>query len=215
MTDQAADDNFGSGTFAPRSWTEVVELIRAAPLAWIVSNGDGGFAATPLPLRPHLDEAGRLVRLDGHFARANPQVEALRKDPRALILFMGVGGYISPSWMADRTQAPTWTYASLQVEAELELYEDPARLRASLDDLVGANEAGRPKAWAIDEMGPRYHRLELGIIGFEARVLKVAGKFKLGQDERDDTFPEILAGLHDDGRGELAGWIAKFNPHRA
>jgi transcriptional regulator len=56
--------------------------------------------------------------------------------------------------MADRTQAPTWTYASLQVEVELGLYEDPARLRASLDDLVGANEAGRPNAWAIDEMGP-------------------------------------------------------------
>jgi hypothetical protein len=46
-------------------------------------------------------------------------------------------------------------------------------------------------------------------------VLKGGGKFKLGRDERDDTFPEILAGLHDDGRDELAGWIAGFNPDRA
>jgi transcriptional regulator len=215
MTADPGEHGFGSGIFAPRSWAEVVELIQAAPLAWVVSSGGAGFAATPLPLRPRTDDEGRLVRLDGHLARANPQVAALRQDPRVLILFMGVGGYISPSWMHDRTQAPTWTYASVQVQAELELFEDPDRLRASLDDLVGANEAGRPNAWAIDEMGARYERLGRGIIGFEARVLKVAAKFKLGQDERDDTFGEILTGLGDTGQDALAHWITRFNPHRA
>ena len=209
-----SDQGFGDGRFASRSWAEVVELIAAAPLAWIVSNGAMGFAATPLPLRARTDESGRLVRIDGHFARTNPQVEALRKDPQALILFMGVGGYISPSWMQDRTQAPTWTYASVQVRAEFELYEDPERLRASIEDLVTANEAGRPNAWAIDEMGPRYDRLSRGVVGFEARVLEVAAKFKLGQDEGDDTLSEILTGLAGEGEDELAQWISRFNSHR-
>jgi transcriptional regulator len=207
-------DELGQGRFAPRSWAEVNDLIARAPLAWIVSRGGERLAATPLPLRARLDAEGRLVRLDGHFARSNPQVNALREDPRALILFMGVGGYISPSWMDDRTQAPTWTYESLQIHAKLELFDDPSRLRASIDDLVDGNEAGRPNRWSVQEMGERYDRLAQAIVGFEARDLEINAKFKLGQDERDDVLEDILTGLAATGRDDLADAIGAANRHR-
>jgi predicted FMN-binding regulatory protein PaiB len=208
-------DRPGEGRFAPPSWTEVADLIARAPLAWVVSGSNGAMAATPLPLRARVDKAGRLVRLDGHLARSNPQVESLRRDPNALILFMGLNGYISPSWMNDRTQAPTWTYESLQVQAELELFDDPARLRASLEDLVGAQEAGRPGRWALDEMGGRFDRLSRSIIGFEARVAGVDAKFKLGQDERPDVLNDILVGLAATGLGDLADAVSAANRDRA
>jgi transcriptional regulator len=127
---------------------------------------------------------------------------------------MGVGGYISPSWMEDRTQAPTWTYESLQIHAQLELFNDPARLRASIENLVEGHEAGRPNRWSVDEMGGRYNRLSQAIVGFEARVLDINAKFKLGQDERDDVLQDILAGLTATGRHDLAEAIGGANKNR-
>lgn len=207
-------DELGQGRFAPRSWAEVTNLIARAPLAWIVSRAGDRMAATPLPLRARVDGEGKLVRLDGHFARSNPQLNALREDPRALILFMGMGGYISPSWMDDRTQAPTWTYESLRIHAQLELFDDPSRLRASINDLVDGAEAGRPNRWSVQEMGERYDRLSQAIVGFEARILGIDAKFKLGQDEREDVLEDILAGLAGAGCNDLATAISGANRHR-
>src|SRR5688572_15183923 len=74
-------------TFAPASEAQVIRLIEEHPLAWVVSHGSDTFAATPLPLRAVVNAQGNIERLVGHFARSNPQVQALRHDPRALILF--------------------------------------------------------------------------------------------------------------------------------
>lgn len=198
-----------AGAYAPRDWGEVSALIERHPLAWVVSAGAPHLAATPLPLRPILDDGGRVVRLAGHFARRNPQVEALRRAPEALILFTGPQGYVSPSWMQDRTQAPTWVYATAQFRTVLELFDDPARIRASLDDLIGAQEAGRPDAWSAEDMGARYERLAAGIVAFEAEVLEVNARFKLGQDEREDVFQDIVQGLHATGQADLAAWLRR------
>ena len=201
--------------YAPRDWSEVVSLVYDYPLAWIVSKANQTLQSTPLPLRPRVDDAGRIVRLDGHFARANPQVQALvagTQDPAALALFMGANGYVSPSWMSDRTQAPTWVYASAAFQVRLEIFDDPARIKASLEDLTRAHEGGRNKAWAMNEMGDRYARLARGVIGFEAEVLSVQAKFKLGQDEREDVFTDIVTGLAAEGRGALAATLRQPEP---
>src|SRR5215472_1606526 len=98
---------------------EIRRLTLEHPLAWVVS-GEGKTArATPLPLRPILDAAGQVARLIGHFPRANPQVDALRRDGRALVLFQGPDAYVSPSWFGDRAQAPTWNYAAAQFLVEI------------------------------------------------------------------------------------------------
>jgi transcriptional regulator len=76
--------------------------------------------------------------------------------------------------------------------------------------MVGTMEAGRPQAWQVDEMGPRLERLARGIIAFEAEVLAVEARFKLGQDERDDVFAEILSGLERSGDDALATWMRRF-----
>lgn len=191
---------------------EVARLLAEHPLAWVVALGAEIPAATPLPLLARLDPEGQVIGLGGHYSRANPQVEVLRRDPRVLVLFMGPQGYVSPSWMADRTQAPTWNYASAQFLAEVELKDTPVEIDSLIGELVGAQERGRPAAWTPEEMGPRYRSLSRGVIGFEARVLAARVRFKLGQDEREDVYPDILEGLAREGRDDLIAWMSRANP---
>jgi len=186
---------------------DVVSLITAYPLALLVSCGPGGFAATPLPMLADTDGKGRLVRLVGHMALANPQVTELHEAPRAWFLFQGPQGYISPRLLPDRNWAPTWNYALVRVTADV-------RFRPDLNDtalrrLVAVMEAGQPGAWSVEELGERYPRMAQRIVAFDADVVSVDATFKLGQDERPQNFQSILDGLEN---AELAEWMRRFNP---
>jgi transcriptional regulator len=203
-----------NGPFAPPSQSEVTRLVVEHPFAWVVTAADGDFAATPLPIRPVVDESGGIKELLGHFARRNPHVELLRRVPRTLVLFRGPHGYVSSSWLTDRTRAPTWNYASAQYVVDIELLEDPVATRDIVRDLVGAMEAGRPHAWSIEDMGPRYERLQGGIVAFRAHIRERRVKFKLGQDERDAEYLEMMAALDASGQHDLLEWMQRSNPQR-
>jgi predicted FMN-binding regulatory protein PaiB len=191
--------------YAPRSPDDVARLLEEHPLAWIVS--PSGPSASLLPLRPVFGPDGAVTQLRGHFARANPQVEVLKADPRALILFLGPHGYVSPSHAGDRTQAPTWNYASAQFVVDVTLTDAPADIEGLLSGLAGAVEAGQSEPWTLADMGARYERLARGVIGFTAEVVEARYRFKLGQDERADLLPAMLSGLDAEGQGELADWM--------
>ncbi len=200
--------------FVPRDHAEVTRLIERHPLAWIVSRG-GCNCATPLPLRPERVENDLPATLTGHYARSNPQVAELQEDPHATLLFMGPDGYVSPSWMSDRTQAPTWNYAGVSMDVRIEFLDNHDDLDRIVRDLVEAMEDGRPNRWRIEEMHARYERLLQHIIPFRAHVQATRAKFKLGQDERDDTYPEIIRGLSEAGERELVEWMSAANPGRS
>ncbi|MHB8530564.1 MAG: FMN-binding negative transcriptional regulator [Caulobacteraceae bacterium] len=191
---------------------EIARLILENPLAWIVSGEAAGARATPLPLRPRIAADGRIDALVGHFARSNPQVADLEREPRATILFLGPHAYISPSWLADRTQAPTWNYAAAKFSVALEWITGEAGLRALLGDLVAAVEKGRENPWRVEEMGERYDRLAGRIVGFVARVIAVEVKLKLGQDDRDDVFADASAALAREAREDVLDWMARARP---
>lgn len=192
------------------NWTEddVAALIRDNPLAWIVS-ATPRFAATPLPLLLERDAAGRPAALIGHFGRSNPQVAALEAAPRALVLFSGPQGYITPNWLQNRDWAPTWNYAVVRIEAEFAF--DEALNDEALERLVRAMETGRSRPWTISELGGRYEAMRRRIIAFRARILSLDARFKLGQDERPEVLSQILSGLED---GALADAMRRFNPER-
>lgn len=201
--------------FAARGPHDLADLARGHPLAWLCSAGPAGLLSTPLPLLPVFADDGRVVAVEGHFARNNAQVAALREQPRATVLWMGVQGYVSPSWMADRTQAPTWNYATAQLEVDVRFDERPDAILRHLRELSERQEAGRPDAWRVDEMGPRLLQLAQRVIAFRADVVACRERYKLGQDERDDVFADILAGLSTAGDPALVDWMRRFNPTRA
>jgi transcriptional regulator len=177
-------------SFEPRSASDVVALIGAHPLAWVVSRD---FDATPLPLLAECDAEGRLVSLFGHYARRNPQVAAFERDPGALILFAGPQGYVSPTLVSKPQWGPTWNYAALRIVADIAFV--PAETDASLRRLAAHLEPDH--GWQVEAMGDRYDHLIEHIVAFRATVVSCEAMFKLGQDEGDETFAEIVRGHSD------------------
>lgn len=185
--------------FAPSSPAGVTQLIAEYPLAWVVGTD---FRATPLPLMAETDPAGAVVALVGHFARRNPQVAALQADPRALILFQGPQGYISPRWVSKPAWGPTWNYAVARFEVRVEFV--PEEIDEALRVMAAHLERHHLDPWVPAEMGSRYADLRRYIIGFRAHVRASHATFKLGQDEAATTFAEITAAL---GETSLTRWM--------
>ena len=204
----------GPNKYPPLDPHHVIDLVERYPLAWIVSCHDGEFAVTPLPLRPRTDDSGTITHFVGHFARSNPHVNVLRQHPRALLLFRGEQSYMSPSWMSDRTWAPTWNHIGAQFVVDIELQDDTEVLREVLRDMIDTMEAGRANQWRMEETGARYERLVPHIVAFRADVRESKAVFKLGQDERASTYGEMVRGLTHGGETELVAWMQRYNAHR-
>jgi transcriptional regulator len=186
--------------FDPKSAADIRRLIADYPLAWVISRD---FQATPLPLVAQVDAHGAVECLIGHFARRNAQVAALQADPRALVLFQGPQGYISPRLVSRPAWAPTWNYAVTRFEVTIDfsLSETDDAVARLLRHVEGA----RQNPWKVEEMGARYNELRRHIIGFRAPVKSTYATFKLGQDEDDKTLSEIIAGLGDT---PLSQWMS-------
>lgn len=196
--------------FSPRSPRDLIDLVHGQPLAWIVSGPAGAVHATVLPVQLECNEAGAPLRILGHFGRNNPQWQALARAPHATVLLIGVNGYVSPSWFADRTQAPTWNYTCARFDVNIEIRDTQDDAGTLLRGLTDDMEAGRPAAWSTADMGARYDRLAVGVVGFHGRIIATQSRFKLGQDERPDVFADILRGLDVHGDHDLAAWMRRF-----
>ena len=114
----------------------------------------------------------------------------------------------------DRTQAPTWNYATAQLRVTVRFEDDPQAIVRHLRELTNLQEAGRPQAWSIDDMGARLALLAQRVIAFHAEVVECNERYKLGQDERDDVYIDILAGLDAQPDAALPAWMRRFNPGR-
>jgi transcriptional regulator len=187
--------------FDPRSAADVVQLVRDYPLAMLVSLGPAGFAATPLPLLLESDANGEPVALIGHFARSNPQAAALQADPKAIAIFQGPHGYVSPRIVSKPGWAPTWNYAVVRFQVELSF--EPERNDEAIRALVETMEGNAPGAWTVEAVGERYERLVQHVIAFRARIIHTHATFKLGQDEDRTSFDEIVAGISDEALTRL------------
>lgn len=188
--------------FVPRELSDVTRMIELYPLCWIVTGGTQDRLATPLPLLPEVDSRGAVESLLGHIPRAHPQCAALEADCRASILCMGPQGYVSPQLVSNPTWGPTWNYASCRFEVEIQFVPDETD--AALSRLAKALEGSGAGAWKPERMGERYELLKKRIIAFRAHVLETHARFKLGQDESEETFGEIVSGHADQ---QLADWM--------
>jgi transcriptional regulator len=188
---------------------DVSDLIAEFPLAWVIPSRDSAELATPLPLLAEMNAAGDVVSLLGHMARRNPLYPALQAVAQASLLFMGPQGYVSPACVSDPTWAPTWNYAQVRIEAEIQFLPDQGG--HSLDALVSAMDRRDQTGWKAADVGPRYSAMEQAIIAFRARVTKLHDRFKLGQDESERSLCEILE-RHTNQ--DLVRWMRRMNAHR-
>lgn len=193
-----------SNIFQPKDSTSLSAFVAANPLAQVISAVGVDYEATPLPLVGKTDANGRITALIGHFARSNRQVAMLAEQPRAIVIFYGAHGYVSPSWMRDRSQAPTWNFETVHFVVDVELTDTAEQSASAIEALLDAVEGDGPERWHSRELGARYPKLLRGVVGFTAHVIEARVKFKLGQNERADVFDDIVAGLHRTGNAGLA-----------
>jgi transcriptional regulator len=179
------------------------ELIRARPLATLVTLSASGLNANHIPL--HLSEApAPFGTLRGHVARANPLLNDLATDVEALAVFHGPDAYITPSWYATKKETgkvvPTWNYAVVHAYGFLRVVDDAAWLRAQLETLTAYNEASFPEPWAVSD-APREHveKIMAAIVGVEIVITKLLGKWKVSQNQPSQNQAGVVAGLRASG----------------
>ncbi|WP_273699520.1 FMN-binding negative transcriptional regulator [Paracoccus sphaerophysae] len=179
-------------------------LIEAHPLALLVSTGEDGLTANPVPML--LDPSADVLRC--HLARANGQIGELRAAQAAgrevLAVFQGPQAYISPGWYASKAEhgrvVPTWNYLIVQVRGVPRVIEDADWLRGQVGALTDRHEAGLADPWSVGDAPDGFVAAQLrGIIGLELPLTRVTGKWKASQNRPAADRAGVIAGLEAAG----------------
>lgn len=179
-------------------------LMRACPLALLVTDGPDGLTADPLPFL--LDPArGPFGTLRAHLARANPHWRLLDGERESLVVFQGAQAYVSPSWYASKKEhgkvVPTWNYLIVQVRGRARVIDDTSWLRGQVSQLTASMEQDRPEPWAVgDAPGPFIAMQLKAIVGIEIDIARIEGKWKASQNRSPADRAGVMAALS--GMGE-------------
>ena len=182
------------------------DVMRAHPLATLVTVGEGGLIANPVPFVLHADEGEQGV-LRAHLARPNPQWKAIAAGAETLVIFTGTERYVTPAWYASKQEhgkvVPTWNYVTVQARGPARAIQDGAWLHAHLEALTAQQERPRAEPWAVsDAPEPFINALSRGIVGIEIEIAALAGKFKLSQNRPEADKHSVLNGLSADPESE-------------
>jgi transcriptional regulator len=195
--------------------SEALAFIRAHGFAILVCQSPNGPVATHIPLR--LVDSGETNVLRGHVARANPQWKHWKDGDRVLAIFSGPHTYVSSSWY-DHENVPTWNYLAVHVHGTIRLTNQEETLE-SLRDLTNHYEQPSTDPVSVDGMSKDFLRREVrGLVGFEVRIEKVEGAFKLSQNRDAKNFREIIRQLEERGdpaSSDVAQAMKKADPAKA
>ena len=157
--------------------------------------------ATQMPLLLDAND-GELGTLSGHMARANPHWKAAAGE--GLAIFLGPHAYVSPNWYPSKAEhgkaVPTWNYIAVHARGVISVHDDPVWLRAHLEKLTAAHEAGRPAPWNVADAPEAYIAAQLkGIVGISLRITALEGNWKLSQNKADADHEGVRAALTAEG----------------
>jgi transcriptional regulator len=191
--------------FAETDIAKLHDLMRAFPLATLVTHGPDGLEANHVPLLLER-AAGPNGTLRGHVARGNPVVQA--GDGEILVIFQGHEGYISPSGYATKAEhgkvVPTWNYCAVHATGRLRVVDDGDWLLAQLTALTAEHEAGLAKPWAVGDAPADYIEKMLGgVIGIEISITRLVGKWKVSQNQPAVNQASLIAALDGQPMADL------------
>jgi transcriptional regulator len=176
----------------------LVAVIRAHPLAQLITCGPGGLMANAIPFI--VSERGDDVVLRAHLARPNPQWRALQEGAEALVVFQSVEGYVTPSWYETKRETgkvvPTWNYIVVQARGTVRVDDSAPWLRDQIDALTSQQEESVGSAWQVGDAPEPFIAAQMrGIVGVEMTVTALNGKFKLSQNRNEADKRGVVAGL--------------------
>jgi transcriptional regulator len=180
-------------------------LMRARPLAALVSGGAVGLYATHLPTVLKDDRPFGLIEF--HLARANPHWKVLAECDEALIIFQGAEGYITPNWYPSKAETqmvvPTWNYAVVHAYGRPEVMRDKDLLRRHVGELTAQQERTEAQPWALTDAPESYIDVMLrGIVGFRFAITRLEGKWKMSQNREMKDREGVVGGLEKRGVGD-------------
>ena len=180
--------------------------MKQSELATLVTTTTRGLVATHLPLL--LDETkGEYGTLTGHVSRANLQWRDTDSEAEALIIFLGLDTYVSPSWYPAKQETgrvvPTWNYAAIHAYGRLTFFEDAERLRTVVTELTKRHEASFPQHLGDLRPVPDLMQQDVKDDLTDGGALQAAGDLEL-----QDAVPFRRAGVLD----EAAQGFAAFDP---
>ncbi|MFF0741809.1 FMN-binding negative transcriptional regulator [Streptomyces sp. NPDC004111] len=173
----------------------VLAMIKANPLALVVTSGEPAPLGTHAPVlfrhgpdgadETAVAEDGSLTgsTLLGHMDVQNPQWTAMREGDRALIVFQGPHGYVSPTVYGVTPAAPTWDFTAVHITGTLRPTADPDEILAIVRDTARRLESGFGKGWDQEDSVDYFRKIAPGVGAFELRVESVQTMFKLSQEK--------------------------------
>ena len=181
-------------------------LIKAKPLGAWTTLADGEIAINHIPFILH-NSSGALGTLVGHVARANPIFQKFSKNVNSIVVFQGEQAYISPSWYPSKYQhgkvVPTWNYIVVHAHGIPKIIEDPEWLLQHVNELTDLHESEQKLPWKVADAPKEFiTKLLDAIVGIEIPIVKLVGKWKLGQNRPAPDQLGMAAGLISCGNSE-------------
>jgi len=188
-------------------------LIRAQPLATLVTHGANGLTANLVPFILVPGDGGPDI-LRAHLARGNEQLADLRGGGEALVIFQGPQAYISPSWYPTKREhgkvVPTWNYIVVQAWGQPRVIEAADWLLAQIGALTTSQEGGRAEPWSVADAPEPFIATQLrGIVGVELPIDRIEGKWKASQNQPEPNRLGVVEGLREDGHAAMAELVEK------
>jgi transcriptional regulator len=178
----------------------IAETISSYSFGILISKDGDSLFASHLPfLYQAQPEHGKLI---SHLARANRHWRLFDSGAESLVIFQGPHAYISPtSYVAD-VAVPTWNYVTLHVYGIPRLVATKQEVKTIVNETVEKHEAGRAQPWIPSLPEEMESKLLEAIVGFEMKITRVEGKFKLGQNRTPEDQQKMIRSLLDSGDAE-------------
>lgn len=178
-------DHHGFGTLVTAEGAEAPVGSRL-PFLGCPADGDGG-------------------SLIGHMARANPQLDSLRRaGARVLVVFEGPSAFVSASYYREEPAVPTWNHVTVHVTGRPRLLAGEASTLRVLEQTVAHFERQVGSKWRLNVDDPYVRELARQVAAFTVDVDRIDASFKLSQNIEPRLQRRAAAGLLSAGHVELA-----------
>ena len=195
--------------FAETDLPTLHEFMRQHSFATLVTQQDGAPFASHLPLV--LDSSsGTHGALLGHMARNNEQWRDFAAGTEVLVMFHGPHAYVSPAWYEPNPMVvPTWNFMAIHAYGVARVLPEE-ELVQTLHQLVDENEKAFSSPWGLELTQAMRERMLGAIVGFEIKLSRIEGKFKLSQNRSAQDRKNVIAQLEQSAHGkDIAYWMSK------
>ncbi|GAA4238523.1 FMN-binding negative transcriptional regulator [Postechiella marina] len=181
----------------------MLEVIKAYPLATVISVKDNAPLITHLPLIYNTN--GKLI---GHIDKYNPQTPLLKNNNEITLIFSGPECYISPNIYTTK-QLPTYNYIKVHIKGTVKEVQSKEALKNSLIKMTEFLEAPDHK-YTLEPNNKAMDSYLDYIKMFEITITNWEGKFKLSQDKTPEDIEKAKNQLIKTNQANIASFLNKI-----